>query len=84
MDLREFTTREHIKDFFEGVAAQMPARQYTEETFDRAVETLYRLFAKAEDMDKDESDAYLTTCLGVYILASYEKNDDIITDISPK
>lgn len=83
MSLKEFKKKEEVKDFFEGVTQQM-SKQYSKETFDNAVDTMYKLFKRAENMSSEDVDSYLTTCLGVYILDSFENSDYIITDIMPE
>ncbi len=83
MNLKEFKKKEEVKDFFEGVTQQMD-KQYSKEAFDNAVDTMYTLFKRAENMNSEDVDSYITTCLGVYILDSFKKNDHIITDIMPE
>jgi len=82
--LKDLVVKERIRDFLEGISSQIIDRKYTEETFELASNTLYKIFNKAESMSEEDANAYLTTCIGVYLLASFEKDDDKIIDISPK
>ena len=76
--------RQEIADFIEGIRMQAGDRTFSEETLEQAAETMHTIFKNTETLDSDGVDAYLTTCLCVYILDSYEKDVDMITDIKPK
>ena len=87
MDIGKFAKREEIKNFFESIVCQA-RREYSEETFETAVDTMYKLFKKAEAMSKDDSDAYLTICLGLYMMESFESaiaaDVHLVTGVKPK
>ena len=76
--MQEFGRKEDIKNFFEGIISQSH-REYTEEVFDAAVDAMYQIYTQAEDMDKDNTDMFLTTCLGLYMIESFENGVDRIT-----
>ena len=87
MDITKFAKKEEIKNFFESIACQA-SREYSEETFETAVDTMYKLFMKAEDMSKADADAYLTICLGLYMMESFESaiaaDVHLVTGVKPK
>jgi len=80
MDLAEFAQKEDIKNFFEGITSQS-RREFTKEVFDAAVDAMYDIFIQAEKMSKNDADMFLTTCLGLYMIESFENG---YVTISPR
>ena len=78
MTLSEFAQKEDIRNFFEGIISQS-CREFTEEVFDAAVDAMYQIYTQAENMDKDNADMFLTTCLGLYMIESFENGVDRVT-----
>jgi hypothetical protein len=83
MKIIEFAKKEQIKNFIEGLVHQA-GRNYSPETIEAVEERFFAMFALAEDMDEDAADTYLTHCLGIYMLESYETSDMWITKIEPR
>ena len=82
MDLKEYAQKEDIRNFFEGIVSQS-RREFTEEVFDTAVDAMYDLYVQARSMDKNDADMFLTTCLGLYMIESFENGVDMVT-IKPR
>ena len=87
MDLSEFAKKEEIRNFFESIVCQA-SREYSEEAFETAVDTMYKLFIRAEDMSKAAAAAYLTMCLGLYMMESFESaiaaDVHLVTGVKPR
>ena len=83
MNLSEFAKKEDLRNFFKGITSQSH-REYTEEVFEAAVDAMYDIFIQANAMSKDDCDMYLTTCLGLYMIESFENGDEMVTGIKPK
>ena len=82
MDLTEFAQKEDIRNFFEGIISQSP-REFDEEVFDAAVDAMYEIYVQAGEMDKSDADMYLTTCLGLYMIESFQNGTEMVT-IKPR
>ena len=84
MDLKNYVEKQEIIDFMEGVRRQLVHKEYTDDLIEMAAETMTKIFKKASMLSDDDADAFLTTCLAVYILESYSNGGELITDISPE
>jgi len=83
MNLKEFAKKESIKDFFVCLRSQAK-REYSDETFELAIDVFFKLFNIAEKMNEDDADAYLTACLGLYMLEAFETGTgDLLIGIKP-
>ena len=83
MDLKEFAKKEGIKDFFVCLRSQA-RKEYSDETFELAIDVFFKIFDIAESMSDDDADSYLTACLGLYMLESFENGDgDLLIGIKP-
>jgi len=76
--MQEFGRKEGIRDFFESIISQS-RREFTEEVFDAAVDAMYDIFMQANTMNKDNADMFLTTCLGLYMIESFENGAEMVT-----
>jgi hypothetical protein len=80
----EYKTKQAVEDFLAGIITQQKnGREWPESLFKQAVDTMYNMYDRADTMSKDDADAYITTCLGVYLLETFYNSDNVITDIKP-
>lgn len=83
MNMKEFAKKQECKNFFEGIV-QQARKNYEPETIEAAEECFYSLFTVAETMSGGDADAYLSACLGLFILESYSTSDERIGKVTPR
>jgi len=81
--MKEYLRKQQCKNFFEGITRNA-RKNYEPEAVEAAEECFSDLFATAETMSNEDADAYLSTCLGLFILESYSTSNERIGKVTPK
>jgi len=83
MSMKEYLRKQECKNFFEGITRNA-RKNYEPGTVEAAEECFYDIFTTAETMSNEDADAFLSTCLGLFILESYSTSNERIGKITPK